>query len=210
MNRKILATVLCSIGMTFGAAAGFAAGPAPAQGKTWRGRAARVPPTYVHALKFATVSLPGSEDAMHTATRVVITKHAHLMELFEGNTAFARFRVAVGAGGLGQRRRDGDKTTPVGHYHVLRRGGREQRSTLILDFPNDVDRLRFAQMRAHGDVPRGASLSGAIAIHGGTREEWLTPEHVVDWTTGDIAASDFAADQIEAWIPDGTPVDIED
>jgi murein L,D-transpeptidase YafK len=195
----------------FAIGTGFASAPGSAHAKTWvHNRATREPLRFVHRLKFATVALPGSEDSVHTATRVHIVKHSHLMELYEGDQVFARYRVAIGAGGLGNKRQAADRITPVGTYHVTRHDPSQHHMFLTLDFPNDTDRLRFAHMKARRELSPGAVLGGTVGIHGGTREDWVTADRIVDWTSGSVAVKDWEIDQIESWVPDGTEVDIED
>src|SRR5262249_2419465 len=91
------------------------------------------------------------------ATRGRIVKHAHQMEVYDDDIILGRFRIAIGGGGLGPKLREGDKITPVGHYHVVGRGwerwlhGKE--AFLLLDYPNESDKERFRNLKARGRIP---------------------------------------------------------
>ncbi len=47
-------------------------------------------------------------------TRVHVNKSARTMQLYDGDTVVASYAVAVGKGGAGPKKREGDLVTPVG------------------------------------------------------------------------------------------------
>jgi murein L,D-transpeptidase YafK len=143
--------------------------------------------------------------------RVHVVKHAHRLELLDAvERPIARFRVAMGGGGLGNKKREGDKITPTGRYHVIRRNHHRYHNFLLLDYPNELDQLRFDEARKKGQLPWWATIGSAVGIHGGTRDNWIAGDRVFDWTNGCVAVKDSEIDLIDNLVPDGTPVDIED
>ncbi|MGH7282969.1 MAG: L,D-transpeptidase family protein, partial [Polyangiaceae bacterium] len=78
------------------------------------------------------------------ATRIVIAKTAHTMDIFDGEKPLAHFSVAIGPGGPGVKHRQGDDVTPVGRYHVVSRSPSQFHIFMRLDYPNQDDRARFA------------------------------------------------------------------
>jgi murein L,D-transpeptidase YafK len=134
--------------------------------------------------------------------------------IYDRDVVLGRFRVAIGGGGLGQKLREGDRVTPVGHYHVVRRGPERWQSRwldfLLLDYPNDRDKERFRALKAVGKIPVWAAIGSAIGIHGGMRASWVGEDRIFDWTYGCVGMLDDDLEQVAAWVPDGTPVDIED
>lgn len=145
------------------------------------------------------------------ATRVVVKKNSHALLLYSGETVLKEYRVAIGPGGAGFKRREGDKVTPVGHYHVIMHQPSQFHIFLRLDYPNAQDRTRFGQLVASGELPKDAHIGGDIGIHGAPAQtEWKAIHKTVDWTLGCVAVDDAEIEEIAGLVPDGTPVDIDD
>lgn len=145
------------------------------------------------------------------ATRVVIHKAAHELVLYRGDTVLHRYRVAIGPGGPGFKRREGDEVTPVGHYHVTMHQPSRYHLFLRLDYPNADDRARFAKLVTSGALPKTAHIGGDIGIHGAPPQpQWKSVHKNFDWTLGCVAVDDSEIDEIGSLVADGTPVEIED
>lgn len=145
------------------------------------------------------------------ATRVLIKKNAHELVVYRGDAVVKTYRVAIGPGGAGFKKREGDQVTPVGHYHVIMHQPSQFHLFLRLDYPNADDRTRFAKLVASGDLPKDARIGGDIGIHGSPPQLAWKPIHKsVDWTLGCIAVDDAEIDEIGSLVADGTPVDVED
>ncbi len=72
---------------------------------------------------------------------------------------------------------------------------------LLLDYPNDADRERFAAAQRRGEIPRDARIGGLIEIHGeGGRGQ--------NWTEGCVALSNRDIDDLFPRVSVGTPVTI--
>src|SRR5688572_19024702 len=72
-------------------------------------------------------------------TRVLIKKKEHTMTLLaadkNGNEeTIASYTVAIGPGGPGFKRKEGDMVTPVGRYHVIMHQPSQYRWFLRLDY----------------------------------------------------------------------------
>ncbi|MCL2726504.1 MAG: L,D-transpeptidase [Polyangiaceae bacterium] len=142
-------------------------------------------------------------------TRVHVKKSARTMDLYEGDSLVARYSVAVGRGGPGFKKMEGDNVTPVGHYRVLDRRPSQLRVFMRLDYPNAEDRARFEELKKSGDVPKNATIGGEIGIHGEPPD--AKPFKKVDYQShGCVVLEDAEIDQVSRMVPDGTPVDIED
>lgn len=161
---------------------------------------------------FATVALAASaQQPPLAATRVVVLKNAHELVLYHGDTVLHRYRAAIGPGGGGFKHREGDKVTPVGHYHVTMHQPSRYHLFLRLDYPNTDDRARFTKLVASGELPKDATIGGDIGIHGAPPQaEWKPIHKTVDWTLGCVAVDDAEIEEIGSLVKDGTPVDIED
>jgi murein L,D-transpeptidase YafK len=165
----------------------------------------------VLALVLVTVIAAADAPQTQRATRVVIKKNAHELALYRGDALVKTYRVAIGPGGAGYKHREGDKVTPVGHYHVIMHQPSQYRLFMRLDYPNAEDRARFTKLVASGELPKDATIGGDIGIHGAPpQREWKTTHKTVDWTLGCVAVDDAEIDEIGSLVADGTPVDVED
>jgi len=162
-------------------------------------------------LVISTLAAVASAQQSPRATRLVIHKGAHEVLVYGGDAVLHRYRAAIGPGGAGFKQREGDKVTPVGHYHVTMHQPSRYHLFLRLDYPNADDRARFAQLVASGELPKDATIGGDIGIHGAPpQQEWKAIHKTVDWTLGCVAVDDAEIDELGALVKDGTPVDIED
>ena len=144
-------------------------------------------------------------------TRVHIVKGAHTMELLDGERVVKTYRVALGPGGAGVKKREGDEITPVGRYHIVQRTPSRFHVFMRLDYPNAEDRSRFAHLKASGELPKDATIGGDIGIHGAPPQaQWKAVHKLADWTLGCIAVDDAEIDEVASLVKDGTVVDIDD
>ena len=146
------------------------------------------------------VALPSPQQK---ATRVLVLKKEHKMELLSGETVIKTYTVALGRGGLAAKQRQGDHLTPEGLYQIDRRNKNSRfYRALHVSYPNEVDRERAHNL--------GVDPGGDIMIHGITNGlGWLGSVHrTIDWTNGCIAVTDAEMDEIWLLLPDGTPVEI--
>jgi len=151
-------------------------------------------------------------------TRVLIKKHDHTMELrsadARGQEAIvASYKVAIGPGGPGPKRQEGDMTTPVGRYHITSHRPSQYRVFLGLDYPTAADHRRFEALKASGELPASATIGGSIGIHGppvGLSEGVQASLKEHDWTAGCIAVDADEIVEVARLVRDGTVVDIEE
>lgn len=124
--------------------------------------------------------------------RLVAHKGAHRLEAYAGDRLLATYRIAIGAGGAGPKRWEGDRRTPEGVYRIDRRHqSRRYHRFLHVSYPNDDDRRRYEALAARGEVPDGKGIGGDIGVHGAARgEELRRIDASSDWTEGCIAVSD--------------------
>jgi murein L,D-transpeptidase YafK len=137
------------------------------------------------------------------ATRILILKKEHKMELLSGDKIIKTYTVAVGRGGLAPKQRQGDHLTPEGLYQIDRRNPHSGfYRALHVSYPNEADRERARKL--------GVDPGGDIMIHGIRNGlGWFgSMQRIVDWTNGCIAVTDVEMDEIWNLVPDGTPVEI--
>lgn len=177
--------------------------------RMWRTRV--LFPFAVLAVLGAGAPPPGAtrQGPVTSVTRVHVKKSARTMSLFAGDTLVASYAVAVGRGGAGPKKKEGDNVTPVGRYRVLRHLPSHLRIFLQLDYPNATDRARFEELKQKGDLPKTATIGGDIGIHGEPPE--AKPFRKVEYQShGCVVLEDAEIDQVARLVPDGAAVDIED
>jgi murein L,D-transpeptidase YafK len=146
----------------------------------------------------------------NAVTLVRIDKSDHRLELVAGDRVVKRYRVALGSGGAGPKRFEGDKTTPVGTYRITSRFKGLFHQFLNVSYPNDDDRTRFAALKKEGEVPLGRGVGHSIGIHGVGASELSGVHKESDWTHGCIALDDAEIDELGRLVKDDTPVVITD
>ena len=103
---------------------------------------------------------------------------------------------------------EGDRRTPEGDYHIVaKRPSARFRYFLRIDYPNDVDRVRFAELREDGKIPSRVREGGEIGIHG-TDNPILNIGNV-NWTTGCISIDNSDIVELARLLPIGTLVVIK-
>jgi murein L,D-transpeptidase YafK len=152
---------------------------------------------------------PATSAHVPTVTRVHVKKSARTMELLDGDAVVATYAVAVGKGGAGPKKKEGDMVTPIGRYRVVKHLPSHLRIFLQLDYPNADDRARFEELKKRGDLPRNANIGGDIGIHGEPPE--AKPFKKAEYQShGCVVLEDAEIDQVARMVPDGTAVEIED
>ena len=143
-------------------------------------------------------------------TEIRIAKGAHRLDLVSDGRTVKTYRVALGPGGPGPKRMEGDKVTPVGTYRIVGRFHGLFHQFLGVSYPNDEDRRRHAELRASGVVPAGVGVGFGIGIHGTGHPDWNGVHKDSDWTHGCIALDDAEIDEIASRVRNGTRVVITD
>ena len=134
---------------------------------------------------------------------VLVLKQKHKLMLLSGDQIVRTYSVALGAGGLAPKRREGDNKTPEGLYRIdYRNPASKYHLALHVSYPAETD-IEAARRR-------GVSPGGAIMIHGlGKDFESLGEKQSrYDWTAGCIAVTDAEIEEIWRLVPDETPIEI--
>jgi murein L,D-transpeptidase YafK len=135
--------------------------------------------------------------------RIVVRKSRRELTLFRDGIPLKTYRIALGFGEPGAKRREGDGRTPEGRYRI---SGRNPDSayhlSLRISFPAPRD---VAAARARGEEP-----GSDIMIHGLPNGfGWIGVRHRIrDWTAGCIAVTNAEIEEIWQAVPDGTPIEI--
>jgi murein L,D-transpeptidase YafK len=153
---------------------------------------------------------PAAPPAVPAVDEIRIDKSDHTLALCASGRPLRVYAVAIGSGGAGPKQMEGDMVTPVGTYRVAGRFKGLFHQFLTVSYPNDDDRLRFAERKARGLVPSGVTVGFGIGIHGVGRKEWNGVHKRSDWTAGCVALDDAEIDEIAGLVRDGTKIVITD
>ena len=138
------------------------------------------------------------ESRLTGRTVIVVDKLKRRLTVYRGGERVVSFAAELGANGLQRKAHSGDRATPEGAYRVVdRKEGRRTNfyKALLIDYPNDEDRQRFASGKRTGTIPRRAGIGSLIEIHGEGGEGR-------DWTDGCVALTNQDMD----WVYDRAPV----
>lgn len=146
---------------------------------------------------------PGSVD------RLVVRKGEHVLEAWSGERRLTSYRVAIGSGGAGPKRFEGDGRTPEGRYRIDRRHhSRAFHRFLHVSYPNAADRRAYRDGIRSGVIARGTGIGGDIGIHGEPRG-FLGGQHkLIDWTAGCVAVDDDEIEELYRAVRPGAVVEI--
>src|SRR5271156_2964141 len=141
---------------------------------------------------------------------VSIYKKRHQLIVYYKSRLFKSYHAVFGRSfEPGTKLWEGDRRTPEGVYAII---GKHPSSRwdwfLTLNYPNDIDRHRYEQLRDGGEVPvedgHPVGVGGRIGIHG-TDEPELNSGNI-NWTTGCISVDDEDVEELTRILPKGTLV----
>jgi len=138
------------------------------------------------------------------APAIVVHKDKHVLTLYDNGRSVRTYVAELGYNSIGNKNRAGDSATPEGRYRITVKkdvGQSGYHMALLLDYPNEEDRRRFAAAKRAGRIPKGASLGNLIEVHGeGGRGK--------DWTKGCVALTNRDIADLFDRVRVGTPVTI--
>jgi lipoprotein-anchoring transpeptidase ErfK/SrfK len=140
---------------------------------------------------------------------ILVQKARHQLHLVADRSIVRTYGVALGSGGLGQKRYEGDKTTPIGTYTITGRYPSKWHTYLAIDYPNADDVARHAAAKEKGEIPEGRGPGSAIAIHGHRQDQPSRLHKSFDWTLGCVSLDNDEIDEVANAVTKGTKVVIE-
>ncbi len=135
---------------------------------------------------------------------LLIDKYGRRALVYENGRLIRQLPIELGWNGLSDKFVEGDGGTPEGNYRVAEKRGPGRTRyfrALLLDYPNQADRLRFREARRAGRLDPNSSIGGLIEVHGeGGRGD--------DWTQGCVALNNADMLQLFEIAYEGMPVTI--
>ncbi|WP_455378281.1 L,D-transpeptidase family protein [Petrachloros mirabilis] len=110
---------------------------------------------------------------IHRSSAIIVNKADRTLTLYKSGKKALTYPVRLGFNGIKEKLHQGDGATPEGSYHITnKRGQGETRyyRALLLDYPNQEDRRRFAREKRTGRIRTVDGIGGQIEIHGAENE----------------------------------------
>lgn len=144
------------------------------------------------------------KSAQNNCYALVVDKIQHKGYLYYDGRQVKEYDVEFGRNWIGDKEYAGDNATPEGMYRVTGKkgsGSSRYHKALMINYPNDEDRVRFIEKKRKGLLTRGSSLGGLIEVHGDGGKH-------SDWTSGCVALRDENMDELFSRMSSGSPVTI--
>jgi murein L,D-transpeptidase YafK len=139
----------------------------------------------------------------NNATVIIVDKFAHKCYVYHDGKLKKEFDAELGPNWIGTKQYRGDKATPEGKYHITKKKQRRETKyykALLINYPNDEDKARYAANVKNGSIPRRGA-GNLIEIHGDGGKG-------INWTEGCVALTNGEMDKIFEMVSVGTPVTI--
>ena len=159
---------------------------------------------------------------------IVISKSRQELAVIRNDQIVKQYRISVGKGGSGAKRKLGDKKTPIGVYKIVDfRNESKFHYFMQLDYPNLLDAwygyknniisaTEFKEIavayKTRQKPPQDTKLGGYIGIHGLglENEEKLQIHNGFNWTDGCIALTNEEINELKQYVAIGTKVIIKE
>ena len=131
---------------------------------------------------------------------IIVSKLDHRLILYKAGKPYKTFRVGIGRNGSSDKLHAGDDATPEGRYFITKKNPRSRYyKAMLINYPNEEDRARFAAAKRRGAISRSAGIGGLVEIHGGGDDSM---------TYGCISLDNDGLDELYRLVGVGTPVTI--
>lgn len=129
---------------------------------------------------------------------IVVNKLDRELTLYKSGQLVKTYPAGMGINYLNDKLFSGDNATPEGVYKVIRKlPASHYYKALLINYPNEDDRRRFALAKRRGEISKRANIGGLIEIHGGGTD---------GLTRGCVALNDRNILELFNAVDVGTPV----
>lgn len=109
-----------------------------------------------------------ADSAKQKGYLIVVSKLERELLLYKSGKLQQRYAAGMGFNFLSDKTQAGDRATPEGRYQVIKKVPNSRfYKALLINYPNEEDRARFAKAKQAGQIARNVQIGGLIEIHGG-------------------------------------------
>lgn len=181
-----------------------------------------------HLLLIFIIFFLGPSSVTATEYEIEIVKSKQELAIKDGDEIIKKYRVALGKGGKGTKRKIGDKKTPTGIYKVMDfKSDSKFHFFIHIDYPNLLDawygyKNEIISASEFKDIatayknenkpPQSTALGGYIGIHGlgDESDEKLFIHEEFNWTEGCIALTNNEVVELRQYVEIGTRIVIKE
>jgi len=138
---------------------------------------------------------------------IIIDKSDYELSVYDEQGWYATYPVVFGNNSLDDKKMEGDKKTPEGTFHIVRKRVHEKwYRFLSLDYPTKESWEKFKRRKQDGEIPASASIGGTTGIHG----TWPNEDYIIDryknWTMGCVSMKNDDVRELYGYTGVGTKV----
>ncbi len=138
---------------------------------------------------------------------VLVDKSDYSVLVYYNKKPIRNYKAVFGPNPLSDKCQEGDRCTPEGDFTIQRINPKSQYNKfMLLSYPNDSAKVRFARMQASGKIPKTARIGNSIGIHG----IWPGGDDMIElgvgWTDGCVALRNRDVDELVQFVGVGTKV----
>lgn len=143
-----------------------------------------------------------ADSRRNGSVAIIVDKEENRVHLYDGGKKLKSYRCDLGFNAAYQKMFAGDGATPEGRYRVSKvNHASRYYKALLLNYPNDDDKKRFAANKRTGRISSRAGIGKLIEIHGHGGQN-------KNWTDGCVALADNDMIDLMRYATVGTPVTI--
>lgn len=133
--------------------------------------------------------------------RLLVDKSTYTLSVIDGDSVVKRYAVGLGADPKKRKLCQDNQTTPEGLYTIINLQPQATfHKAYDLNYPNEVDQIRYSLGQQTGLVPPGREIGGEIQIHG--------LGSAGNWTFGCISLNNPELDELFAHPEIGTDTEV--
>jgi lipoprotein-anchoring transpeptidase ErfK/SrfK len=144
------------------------------------------------------------QSRLNKSACIIVDKFARECMLYQNGVLVKKYETDLGKNWMGTKNHQGDYKTPEGIYLIVdkkQHGRTKYHKALLINYPNDNDKVRYAQNKKNGIIPARKKIGDLIEIHGHGGQG-------ADWTQGCAALSNKDMDELYSRVSVGTTVTI--
>ncbi len=163
----------------------------------------------IPSAKSSTTKRANAPAAPVGAVSIVIDKSDYELHVYDAKGWYATFPVVFGNNTLADKKMEGDKNTPEGHFRIVNKRVHNKWSRFLgIDYPTNESLAKFHQRKKRGEIPSHAKPGAGIGLHGVYKNDDFMIDRYKNWTNGCIALKNHDVEEIYRYVPVGTPVTI--
>ena len=138
---------------------------------------------------------------------ILVDKSDYSVLVYYNKRPVRNYKAVFGPNPLADKCQEGDRCTPEGEFTIQRINPKSQYNKfMLLSYPNDSAKVRFARLQAAGKLPKTARIGNSIGIHG----IWPGGDDMIElgvgWTDGCVALRNKDVDELAQFVGVGTKV----